>query len=137
MILRQILLILALGSLQFSSMATCFTSKEKLRNKPTVHMSNNHISQDVGGSTGKPFANLSELPGDPSLILTTNMDLGDKKLEVMKKISKAISETTGKPESYVSVSVTDKASVIFGYVYQKFPLLLMNNFSTFYFDLVQ
>lgn len=25
-----------------------------------------------------------QLPGDPSLILTTNLDLGDKKLELMK-----------------------------------------------------
>ena len=30
---------------------------------------------------GHPF---STLPGDPSLILTTNVDLGDKKLEIMK-----------------------------------------------------
>ena len=26
----------------------------------------------------------NELPGDPSLLLVTNVDLGDKKLEVMK-----------------------------------------------------
>lgn len=25
-----------------------------------------------------------DLPGDPSLILTTNVDLGDKKMEIMK-----------------------------------------------------
>jgi hypothetical protein len=25
-----------------------------------------------------------QLPGDPSLILTTNVDLGDKKMEIMK-----------------------------------------------------
>jgi hypothetical protein len=28
--------------------------------------------------------NICDLPGDPSLILTTNIDLGDKKLEIMK-----------------------------------------------------
>ena len=58
----------------------------------------------------------NELPGDPSLILVTNVDLGDKKLDVMKGCSKAISQATGKPESYIGVSITDNASVIFGYV---------------------
>lgn len=32
----------------------------------------------------QPGANICDLPGDPSLILTTNVDLGDKKLDVMK-----------------------------------------------------
>ncbi|GAX18969.1 phenylpyruvate tautomerase [Fistulifera solaris] len=54
------------------------------------------------------------LPGDPSLILTTNVDLGDKKMEIMKACSKAICASTGKPESYIAVSITDKADVIFG-----------------------
>ena len=46
---------------------------------------NARMSKDVnetpcnGGQ--HPFA---MLPGDPSLILTTNVDLGDKKLEIMK-----------------------------------------------------
>jgi hypothetical protein len=31
--------------------------------------------------TAHPFC---QLPGDPSLILTTNVDLGDKKMEIMK-----------------------------------------------------
>eukprot|EP00591_Stephanopyxis_turris_P013076 CAMPEP_0195530470 /NCGR_PEP_ID=MMETSP0794_2-20130614/33358_1 /TAXON_ID=515487 /ORGANISM="Stephanopyxis turris, Strain CCMP 815" /LENGTH=127 /DNA_ID=CAMNT_0040661987 /DNA_START=184 /DNA_END=564 /DNA_ORIENTATION=- len=56
----------------------------------------------------------SVLPGDPSMVLTTNLDLGDKKLDVMKGISKAIATHTGKPESYVAVAITDNASVIFG-----------------------
>lgn len=54
-----------------------------------------------------------DLPGDPSLILTTNIDLGDKKLEIMKAISKAMAEHTGKPEAYIAVSINDKADVIF------------------------
>jgi hypothetical protein len=32
-------------------------------------------------SAHHPFC---DLPGDPSLILTTNIDLGDKKIEIMK-----------------------------------------------------
>jgi phenylpyruvate tautomerase len=56
----------------------------------------------------------TELPGDPSLLLVTNVDLGDKKLGIMKECSKAICEATGKPESYIAVSITDNGSVIFG-----------------------
>ena len=61
-----------------------------------------------------PAGHPSTLPGDPSLILTTNVDLGDKKMDIMKAFSKAISAATGKPESYIAVSVTDNASMIFG-----------------------
>jgi hypothetical protein len=46
-------------------------------------------------------ASFCDLPGDPSLILTTNVNLGEQKLGVMKLCSKAIAEHTGKPESYV------------------------------------
>jgi hypothetical protein len=45
-----------------------------------------------------------DLPGDPSILLTTNMDLGGQKLDVMKSISKSIAKHTGKPESYVGTS---------------------------------
>ena len=48
-------------------------------------------------------AHPSALPGDPSLILVTNVDLGgkEKKTEFMKACSKAIQEVTGKPEAYI------------------------------------
>ena len=45
------------------------------------------------------------LPGDPALLMTTNADLGTKKLEIMKACSKAIAAATGKPESYVGKSI--------------------------------
>ena len=48
-----------------------------------------------------PGINFCDLPGDPSLILTTNVDLGDKKMEIMKACSKAIESATGKPEAYI------------------------------------
>ena len=35
-------------------------------------------------ATLEPGTNICDLPGDPSLVLTTNVDLGDKKMEVMK-----------------------------------------------------
>lgn len=47
----------------------------------------------------------SQLPGDPSLLLVTNLDLGDKKLEIMKECSKAICTATGKPESYIGKGI--------------------------------
>jgi len=116
MIFRQIVAF-CLVSLQFASLSTGFTSKKLLRTDLTLHMNSNDISSDKGGeSSAKPCVHPSELPGDPSLILVTNLDLGDKKLDVMKKCSKAISEATGKPEAYIGVSITDNASVLFGYV---------------------
>ncbi len=116
MIFRQIVAF-SLVSLQFTYLATGFTSKKLLGTDLTVHMNNKDISADEGGeSPAKPCVHPSELPGDPSLILVTNLDLGDKKLDVMKKCSKAISEATGKPEAYIGVSITDNASVLFGYV---------------------
>jgi len=42
-----------------------------------------------------------DLPGDPSLILQTNVDLGDKKAEIMKELSALVAKSLGKPESYV------------------------------------
>jgi len=48
------------------------------------------------GSDGKKIKGIdmsshpSILPGDPSLTLTTNLDLGDKKLEIMKGVCEFI-----------------------------------------------
>lgn len=47
----------------------------------------------------------SHLPGDPAVVLFTNVSLGDKKMEFMKSLSKAIVASTGKPESYIAVCV--------------------------------
>eukprot|EP00984_Skeletonema_dohrnii_P003429 scaffold1165_cov126-Skeletonema_dohrnii-CCMP3373.AAC.3 len=55
-----------------------------------------------------------DLPGDPSLILQTNVDLGDKKAEIMKELSALVAKSLGKPESYVAISITDNASMLFG-----------------------
>lgn len=46
------------------------------------HFSTSSSDQtSVMASEPHPFC---QLPGDPSLILTTNVDLGDKKMEIMK-----------------------------------------------------
>jgi hypothetical protein len=50
--------------------ATAFSPRAFVGSRPKLFMSAHH-----------PFC---DLPGDPSLILTTNIDLGDKKIEIMK-----------------------------------------------------
>jgi hypothetical protein len=58
----------------------------------TVHnqLSTDHIiemsssSKEQGDDVGAARHPFCDLPGDPSLILTTNVDLGSKKLEIMK-----------------------------------------------------
>lgn len=72
------------------------------------------MSSDKPCEQWPPTGHPSDLPGDPSLILTTNVDLGDKKMDIMKACSKAISAATGKPESYIAVCINDNASMIFG-----------------------
>ena len=47
------------------------------------------------------------LPGDPSLILTTNVKLNDKAAFV-KSASEAIASCLSKPEQYVAVCITDE-----------------------------
>ena len=129
MILLQ-LIIFTLVSLQFPSLATGFVSKKlpDVGNKYSVHMGNEDISSGVAetASAALPSLHPSELPGDPSLVLVTNLNLGDKKLDVMKKCSKAISEATGKPEAYIGVSITDNASVLFGYVQNVYAVMLFS-----------
>ena len=58
---------------------------------------------------------ICDAPGDPSLVLNTNIRLGDDaKATLMKAASAAIAECLSKPESYVAVCINDGASVLFG-----------------------
>ena len=52
--------------------------------------------------------------GDPSLILNTNIVMGEKKKSFLASASKALASGLGKPESYVAVSVSDGLSMVFG-----------------------
>lgn len=81
------------------------------------------MSVDAGCCSPHP----STLPGDPSLLLVTNLDLGVNKMEIMKAISKSIAKHTGKPEAYVAVSITDKVDVIFGGTDEPCALANMNS----------
>jgi len=96
---------------------TSFSFSIQNTNTSIISTSTKNLDSKLKMSSFSPCelsADPSTLPGDPSLILTTNVDLGDKKLEVMKACSKAIQAATGKPEAYIAVSITDNASVIFG-----------------------
>jgi hypothetical protein len=55
--------------------------------------------------------NLSRLPGDPGLILFTNVDLGSKKVEVMKRLSGSVASCLSKPESFVAVCVNVRTPI--------------------------
>lgn len=51
---------------------------------------------------------------DPSLFVTTNVALGDKKAAFMQAASKAVAKCLSKPESYVAVCVQDSQDLIWG-----------------------
>lgn len=92
------------GSSSSSSSSTTTTSWRNSQAPATVERTNPIVPQPTPG----------KLAGDPSLILTTNIDLGPKKRDIMKSISKSIAKFTDKPEEYVAVCIQDKSSVIFG-----------------------
>ena len=94
--------------------APAFISSARSTKVTGVKMSSDANKNNPCQQQWPPAGHPSTLPGDPSLILTTNVDLGDKKMEIMKACSKAISAATGKPESYIAVCVNDNASMIFG-----------------------
>lgn len=52
--------------------------------------------------------------GDPSIVLHTNVKMGDKKAAFMAELSKALASGLGKPESYVAVCVNDGCDMIWG-----------------------
>lgn len=108
------LLLLALTSLPFIASAFVSASSSRLAglnlNKNLKSTSWSPGSLEMSESSSKNNNNeavcphpFSQLPGDPSLLLVTNIDLGDKKLDIMKECSKAISTATGKPESYIGM----------------------------------
>lgn len=53
------------------------------------------------------------LPGDPSLVLHTNVRLADK-AAFLRAASRTVVAATGKPESYVAVCVHDGADLLWG-----------------------
>lgn len=118
MLLDQ-LLFLSLGSIiHFANSSAAFVPSSYILGRCRGQFIVNNMSgpaDDLTTPVTSPCPHpFTELPGDPSLLLVTNVDLGDKKLDIMMACSKAICVATGKPESYIGVSITDKAGVIFG-----------------------
>jgi hypothetical protein len=83
-------IILAVASLFISLAASAFVSPASSATATatataTAHSqaisSSSTTSHAMSASAHHPFC---DLPGDPSLILTTNVDLGDKKMGIMK-----------------------------------------------------
>jgi hypothetical protein len=108
------LLLITLTSLPYFSFAFVLasvssSSNNHLEPKKSSSSSSHHLVVVKMSDTNAPPEVVcphpfSQLPGDPSLLLVTNLDLGDKKIEIMKECSKAISAATGKPESYIGRS---------------------------------
>lgn len=57
---------------------------------------------------------LRALPGDPSLVVHTNVDMGSKKRAFMLAASRSVAEVLKKPESYVAVCVMDGLDIVWG-----------------------
>jgi len=91
--MRSLLVVLSFLLLSSFFTASAFVQQQQHQSAASVS-----TTTEMSASSTHPFC---DLPGDPSLILTTNVDLGAKKMEIMKDISKAISVHTGKPESYI------------------------------------
>ena len=60
-----------------------------------------------------PGSDVTKLPGDPSLVLHTNVVMEDK-MAFLKSASSLIASALGKPESFVAVCVHDDAAMVWG-----------------------
>ena len=57
---------------------------------------------------------MCDLPGDPSLVVHTNVRMQDSKRPFMLAASRSIAETLQKPESYVAVCAMDGLDMVWG-----------------------
>eukprot|EP00419_Tripos_fusus_P074301 CAMPEP_0172893372 /NCGR_PEP_ID=MMETSP1075-20121228/148307_1 /TAXON_ID=2916 /ORGANISM="Ceratium fusus, Strain PA161109" /LENGTH=116 /DNA_ID=CAMNT_0013748221 /DNA_START=47 /DNA_END=394 /DNA_ORIENTATION=+ len=62
----------------------------------------------------RAFACVEDGATDPSLFVSTNVDLGSQKAVFMQAASKAVAKCLKKPESYVAICVQDKMDIIWG-----------------------
>ena len=86
-----------------------------------------HIPTTIArGACGDPGdLDPTKLPGDPSLILHTNVKMGEK-MEFLKSASSLIASCLGKPESYVAVAVVDEVAIVWGGADQPCALGVLN-----------
>jgi phenylpyruvate tautomerase len=78
--------------------------------RPTALACTKELPNDRGidPATGQMCA------GDPSIILHTNVKMGEKKKAFMTAVSQAVASGLGKPESFVAVCVNDGCDMIWG-----------------------
>jgi phenylpyruvate tautomerase len=65
-------------------------------------------------STAADSGDQSALPGDPSLVIHTNVRLGGRKLKLMKILSTAVATCLCTPEENVVVACLDHLDLIWG-----------------------
>lgn len=94
LLIALIIALLAPSSSSFSSQAT---RQHRLKSLVVV-MSATEQSQQQHHQPRHPHC---DLPGDPSLFLTTNVNLGENKGAIMKELSSLVATVTRKPEAYV------------------------------------
>jgi len=90
LLIASIIALLAPSSSSFSSQAT-----RQYRLKSLV------VVMSATEQQQQPHHPHCDLPGDPSLFLTTNVDLGENKGAIMKELSSLVATVTRKPEAYV------------------------------------
>jgi len=73
-----------------------------------------HTRRSSAKPVAKAFACIEDGATDPSLFVSTNIDLGGKKTAFMQAASKAVAKCLSKPESYVAICVQDKLDIIWG-----------------------
>jgi len=70
--------------------------------------------QDLPKDCGIDPATGEICAGDPSIVIHTNVKMGDKKRTFMAAVSKALASALGKPESFVAVCVNDGCDMMWG-----------------------
>mmetsp|Transcript_85752 Transcript_85752/g.142122 ORF Transcript_85752/g.142122 Transcript_85752/m.142122 type:complete len:195 (-) Transcript_85752:117-701(-) len=81
---------------------------------PSRFHSSNPSSADSRLAARLPRMECDDMEGDPTLSIITNVDLGEKKMDIMKAMSKAVASALSKPESFVAVHVEDGKDLIRG-----------------------
>ena len=93
-------LIISLLAVASSSFSFQSTRQHRSRNHLAVIMSATEQNEN-DQQQQLPRHPHCDLPGDPSLFLTTNVNLGDNKGAILKELSSLVATVTKKPESYV------------------------------------
>lgn len=92
----------------------------------SMTMSSSSSDPTTPSAAATPRHPFCDLPGDPSLILTTNVDLGAKKLDIMKGKKSHTSSTIMMSHSMVVSDVSTSCFYMYIFSTQEFPNPLPN-----------